>query len=67
METSVGIKFILILIGIICFSVTIAMAQGPGFPDPPVDTPFDGGATAILIAAAAYGTKKIAGTVKKNK
>lgn len=57
METSVRIKFI--LIGIICFSVTIAMAQGPGFPDPPVDTPIDGGATAIVLAAAGYGVKKI--------
>jgi|GEM_PF-230248 len=65
METSVRVKFILILIGIICFSVTIAMAQGPGFPDPPVDTPIDGGVSAIVLAAAGYGAKKIRNRNKK--
>lgn len=59
METSARTKFILVLIGIFCFSVTIALAQGPGFPDPPVDTPFDGGVALIAVAATSYSIKKI--------
>jgi len=60
METiSTGTKIILIIIGILCFSITAALAQGPGFPTPPVDTPFDGGVTLVAVAAVGYGVKKI--------
>lgn len=60
METlSLRLKTILVIIGIICFSVTVAFAQGPGFDEDVVDTPFDGGITLIAATAAAYGVKKL--------
>jgi len=66
METlSLRSKIILIIIGILCFSVTIAFAQGPGFEDDVVDTPFDGGVTLIAAAAAGYGVKKLRDRKKK--
>lgn len=42
------------------------MAQGPGFPPAPTDTPIDGGAAFILVAAAGYGYKKIAEKRKRD-
>lgn len=36
-----------------------ANAQGPGFDDDVEDTPFDGGASLLVIAGAAYGFKKL--------
>jgi hypothetical protein len=37
-----------------------ALAQGPGFDDDVVDeVPIDGGVSALVIAGAAYGAKKL--------
>ncbi len=54
-------KAILLAIGIICFSVTIAFAQGPGFDEDvdDVPVPFDAGASLVAAAAAGYGIKKL--------
>lgn len=43
----------------------IAFAQGPGFEEDVEDTPIDGGATIMLVAAAGYGAKKLADKRKK--
>ena len=40
----------------------LALAQ----PDPPIDTPIDGGLTLLLAAGAAYGVKKYRNSRKKN-
>lgn len=43
----------------------ISFAQGPGFDPGVTDTPIDGGATMMLVAAAGYGAKKLADKRKK--
>ncbi|MBL7684311.1 MAG: hypothetical protein JNK00_13210 [Flavipsychrobacter sp.] len=41
-------------------------AQGPGFDDDVVDdVPLDGGVSALVIAGAAYGAKKLKDLKKK--
>ena len=41
-------------------------AQGPGFEDDVVDeVPIDGGVSALVIAGAAYGAKKLKDMKKK--
>ena len=41
-------------------------AQGPGFDDDVVDeVPIDGGVSALVIAGAAYGAKKLKDMKKK--
>lgn len=57
--------FILVLISILCFACSAAMAQGPGFDDDVQDTPIDGGTTVLMAAAIGYGAKRISN--KKNK
>lgn len=43
-----------------------AYAQGPGFDDDVVDeVPIDGGVSALVIAGAAYGAKKLRDVKKK--
>ncbi len=43
-----------------------AYAQGPGFDDDVVDeVPIDGGVSALVIAGAAYGAKKLKDMKKK--
>lgn len=43
-----------------------ALAQGPGFDDDVVDeVPIDGGISALVIAGAAYGVKKLKDMKKK--
>lgn len=43
-----------------------AYAQGPGFDDDVVDeVPIDGGVSALVIAGAAYGAKKLKDIKKK--
>lgn len=43
-----------------------AYAQGPGFDDDVVDeVPIDGGVSALVIAGAAYGAKKLKEIKKK--
>ncbi|MCB9045748.1 MAG: hypothetical protein H6550_06385 [Chitinophagales bacterium] len=59
MITSQTTKVVLLTISFICFALCLALAQGPGFPDAPVDSPFDGGVIAIGAAAAVYGAKKL--------
>lgn len=66
MITSPTTKIILLTISFICFAACVALAQGPGFPDVPVDTPIDAGATVVAIAAAGYGAKKLR-DIKQNK
>lgn len=42
-------------------------AQGPGFEDDVVDeVPIDGGVSALVIAGAAYGVKKLKDARKAN-
>ncbi|MCB9046242.1 MAG: hypothetical protein H6550_08890 [Chitinophagales bacterium] len=53
-----------VLLTVNCTLPVETLAQGPGFPDAPVDTPFDGGVTLIAAAAAGYGIKKMSD--KKN-
>lgn len=52
-------KVVLLTIGFICFAIIAVFAQGPGFPDAPVDTPFDGGVSLIAAVAIGYGAKKM--------
>lgn len=59
MITGTLTKAILLIISFVCFTVCVALAQGPGFPGAPVDTPIDGGASLVAIAAAGYGIKKL--------
>ena len=60
-------KIILLIIGMICFAVTVALAQGPGFDEgvDDVPVPFDGGVSLIAAAAAGYGIKKISDKKKQ--
>jgi hypothetical protein len=51
------ILIIAVLLTANCF-VPNAIA-GPGLPEPPEDTPIDGGVTLVLAATAAYGVKKL--------
>lgn len=55
MKRFIGVMFVLFLL---CNS---AFAQGPGFPgDGDVeDVPLDGGASALVIGAAAYGARRL--------
>lgn len=59
MLTSERTKIILLTFAFICLAVVAALAQGPGFPDVPEDTPIDGGVTMIAAAAICYGAKKM--------
>jgi hypothetical protein len=60
-----------LLVIALCFTSAIAMAQfGTEPPDqedpnPTTEVPFDGGATILLAAGAAYGLKKIRDRRKK--
>lgn len=47
------------VLAIILSVPSIAFAQGPGFDPGVTDTPIDGGATLMLVAAAGYGAKKL--------
>lgn len=67
MFTSERTKIILLIISFICFGACVALAQGPGFPSAPTDTPIDGGATLVAIAAAGYGIKKLREQKNSNK
>ncbi len=64
------LKIILIYTGLLlaisCIAPNTLQAQGPGFDEDVDDTPIDGGATIMLVAAAGYGYKKIADRRKKN-
>ncbi|MCB0696537.1 MAG: hypothetical protein KDC07_04185 [Chitinophagaceae bacterium] len=66
---STKLKVILVLVGALCFSVTVALAQGPGFDEDVEDVPvpFDGGVTFITALAAGYGIKKIREHKEKTK
>lgn len=52
-------KTIIYTVILLTVNSTLATAQGPGFPDAPVDTPFDGGVAIIAAAAAGYSIKKL--------
>jgi hypothetical protein len=43
---------------LLLFTQTLS-AQGPGDPGEDPDIPIDGGISLLLVAGAAYGTKKI--------
>ncbi len=48
----------LLLFILICFCIpVISLAQGP-LPDPPVDTPIDGGLSILIATGVGYGYKK---------
>lgn len=59
-------KYGLLLVALVCLTLTVVKAQGPGFDDDVEDTPIDGGVAFIMVAAAGYGYKKIADRRKKN-
>lgn len=60
MLTSKRTKIVLLFIAFLCFACTVVFGQGPGFGEDVEDTPIDGGATIMLVAAAGYGAKKLA-------
>lgn len=59
MVTSIKTKVVLLVITFMCLILTAALAQGPGFPDAPEDTPIDGGVSLIAAAAIGYGARKM--------
>ncbi len=60
-------KKILLAVTVVLISTLIANAQGPGFDDDVVDEiPLDGGVSALIVAGAAYGAKKLK-DAKRNK
>lgn len=61
-----GIKLSFLILTISCISAVTASAQGPGSPGEPTETPIDGGASLIAIAAAGYGAKKMLKKKKEN-
>ncbi len=61
-KTTRNILFICLL----CLFSATAYAQGPGFDDDVVDqVPIDGGLSALVVAGAAYGVKKLKDIRKK--
>lgn len=56
----------ILLLCLLCLFSAAAYAQGPGFDDDVVDqVPIDGGLSALAIAGAAYGVKKLKDKKKK--
>ncbi len=57
----------IIFICSLCLFSVAAYAQGPGFDNDVVDqVPIDGGLSALAIAGAAYGVKKLKDMKKNN-
>lgn len=65
MSLNKNINRIILVIAIIAATSLTALAQGPGFDPGVTDTPVDGGATMMLIAAAGYGAKKLSSKKRK--
>ncbi len=62
------IKFLIFAILLFFTGMASALAQGPGFDDDVVDeVPIDGGVSALVIAGAAYGLKKLRDKKTNNK
>ncbi|OSZ79138.1 hypothetical protein CAP35_13055 [Chitinophagaceae bacterium IBVUCB1] len=60
------IKFLILVIIFFFAGIACVLAQGPGFDDDVVDeVPLDGGVSALVVAAAAYGAKKLKDMKKK--
>ncbi|HLO70313.1 MAG TPA: hypothetical protein VK167_05560 [Flavipsychrobacter sp.] len=60
------IKFLIFAIVFFFAGMATTLAQGPGFDDDVVDeVPLDGGVSALVIAGAAYGAKKLKDMKKK--
>ncbi len=60
------IKLLIFAILFFFIGTSSALAQGPGFDDDVVDeVPIDGGVSALVIAGAAYGLKKLKDVKKK--